>query len=83
MSRSFFALGIGIFLAACGGGDYSLRNLDNACSIADQRPQYLRAMQRTENKWGVPVAVQMATIWQESRFASPMKSATNRSFGAS
>ena len=81
MSRSFFALGIGIFLAACGGGDYSLRNLDNACSIADQRPQYLRAMQRTENKWGVPVAVQMATIWQESKFVGDARTPVQYSLG--
>jgi hypothetical protein len=45
-----------------------LRNLNDACSIASQRPEYLRAMERTERKWGVPVAVQMATIYQESKF---------------
>ena len=28
----------------------------------------MRAMQRTERRWGVPVHVQMATIHQESRF---------------
>jgi hypothetical protein len=33
-----------------------------------QRPQYLRAMERTGARWGVPVAVQMATIYQESKF---------------
>ena len=57
-------------LAACGGGRVTEapKNLDNACAIAAERPQYLRAMKRTQSKWGVPVNVQMATIYQESKF---------------
>lgn len=57
-------------LAACGGGRVTEapRNLDNACAIAAERPQYLRAMKKTQSKWGVPVNVQMATIYQESKF---------------
>lgn len=43
-------------------------NLDNACSIVAQKPQYLRAFKAAEARWGVPVHVQMATIYQESRF---------------
>jgi hypothetical protein len=30
----------------------------------------MRAFKKTERKWGVPVHVQMATIYQESRFVS-------------
>lgn len=67
--RLCVALGLLVFLAACGGGPGAPpKNLDNACSIVDQRPSYLKAMERTERKWGVPVAVQMATIYQESKF---------------
>ena len=70
MSKPLFALAGLVFLAACGGGGYNTppRNLDNACSIVSQRPSYLKDMQRTERKWGVPVHVQMATIHQESKF---------------
>jgi hypothetical protein len=67
MSR-FLKLGILMLLASCGGNYSAPRNLDNACSIVDQRPEYLKAMQRTERRWGVPVPVQMATIYQESKF---------------
>ena len=57
------------FLAACSGGyKTSPKNLDNACSILKQRPKYQRAFRATEQKWGVPVHVQMATIYQESKF---------------
>lgn len=69
MSRLFRALTMVILLASCGGGDYSApRNLDNACSILSDRPQYVRAFRTTERRWGVPVHVQMATIYQESKF---------------
>ena len=44
------------------------RNLDDACVIKNERPKWYRAMNRVEGKWGVPVPVQMATIYQESRF---------------
>ncbi|RYH09075.1 transglycosylase SLT domain-containing protein [Tropicimonas sp. IMCC6043] len=68
MTRIFCALCLVAALAGCGGGKHSPRNLDNACSIVDQRPNYLRAMKSTERKWGVPVPVQMAIIHQESKF---------------
>ena len=56
-------------VASCGGGNFSApRQLDNACAIAAERPAYLRAMRATERKWGVPVHVQMATMYQESKF---------------
>jgi hypothetical protein len=69
MSRTLRAAILLMVLASCGGGNFSApRDLDNACAIIRERPQYLRAMEATERKWGVPVHVQMATIHQESKF---------------
>lgn len=69
MSRTLRALVMIVLLASCGGGNYSApRNLDDACSILAQRPKYARAFGATERRWGVPVHVQMATIYQESKF---------------
>jgi hypothetical protein len=69
MSRFLRASILLMFLASCGGGNFSApRNLDNACAIAAERPHYMRAMLATERRWGVPVHVQMATFHQESKF---------------
>lgn len=71
MGRILYALVLLVFVAGCGGrsGNMSApRNLDDACAIVKQRPGYLPAMKRTERRWGVPVHVQMATIYQESKF---------------
>jgi hypothetical protein len=70
MSRFLRASLLLMFLASCGGGgSYSApRQLDDACAVVNERPQYLRAMKATERRWGVPVHVQMATIYQESKF---------------
>lgn len=72
MSRLFRALVIVLLAASCGGGSGTSapRNLDNACSILQQRPGYHRAFQAAERKWGVPVHVQMASMYQESKFKS-------------
>lgn len=69
MSRLLRTIALLGLVAACGSGNFSApRNLDNACSIVAQRPAYLKAMKSTERKWGIPVSVQMATIYQESKF---------------
>lgn len=74
MSRLLRATVCLLLLASCGGGNYSApRNLDDACSILRQRPTYLKAMASTERRWGIPVQVQMAAIYQESKFIGNAK----------
>jgi hypothetical protein len=69
MGRTLRAGILLMFLASCGGGNFSApRNLDDACALASERPQYFRAMKNTERRWGVPVPVLMAMIHQESKF---------------
>lgn len=71
MSRTLRAMILVLLAASCGGGQSSApRNLDNACTILKQRPEYARAFRATERRWEVPVHVQMATIYQESKFIS-------------
>ena len=83
MSRTLRALAILLLTASCGGGrDYSApRNLDNACAIVQERPHYTRAFRAAERKWGVPVPVQMATIYQESKFIGDARTPFQYSLG--
>ena len=66
----FALLPLVLALGACVGSATPPRNVDNACAIIEERPYYLSAMQATEANWGVPIAVQMATIYHESSFVS-------------
>jgi hypothetical protein len=70
MSRTLRAFLIVLAVASCGARDSGPppRDLDNACTIVAQKPEYLRAFRAVERRWGVPVHVQMATIYQESKF---------------
>ena len=71
MSRLILAMVVALALGSCATryGD-APRNLDNACAIVTERPSYLRALRATQHKWGVPIPVIMAMIWQESKFIS-------------
>lgn len=71
MSKTLRAMIIVLLVASCGGGQKSSpRQLDDACTILSQRPEYHKAFRAAERKWGVPIHVQMATIHQESKFVS-------------
>lgn len=68
-SKVWSALCVLMILAGCGSRNLqSPSDLENACAIVTERPKYLRAMKKTERKWGVPVPVLMAIIHQESKF---------------
>ncbi|MGX9352863.1 transglycosylase SLT domain-containing protein [Shimia sp. W99] len=71
MSRLLRALVILVLVASCGGGDKTPpRNMENACSILQERKHFKRAFKATQRKWGVPINVQMAILYQESKFVS-------------
>ena len=84
MSRTLRALLALTLLASCGGGgDRGVppSRLDNACAILDDRPEFRRAFRAAERRWGVPVPVQMATIYQESKFKADARTPVQWSLG--
>ena len=84
MSRFFRALVILTLVASCGGGGGKFsapRDLDNACSIARERPEYMAAFRKAERKWGVPVNVQMAAMYQESKFIGDARTPVKYTLG--
>lgn len=57
------------------------KNTDNICSIFQQYPKWYWATQDTEKRWGVPIAVQMAIVHQESHFKAKAKPPRRRLLG--
>lgn len=84
MSRLFRALILLTLVAACGSGggrSSAPRDLDNACSIAREKPQYIKAFKQTQRKWDVPVHVLMAAMYQESKFKSNARTPVRYTLG--
>jgi hypothetical protein len=48
-------------------------NVEDVCSIFQQYPEWYWDAKECEWKWGIPVAVQMAIIYQESSFRAHAK----------
>lgn len=61
-----------LLLAAC-GHEKPPSTVTDACRMQTERPKWFDAMRRTEAKYGVPVAVQLATIARESSFVADAK----------
>lgn len=56
-------------------------NIADACSIVHNRNDWYQSMEQTYRKWGVPVSVQMAIIYQESRFKADARPPRKKLFG--
>lgn len=62
---------IPLLLASCASAPP--RNAANVCSIFEERRSWYRAAQASEQRWEVPIAVNMAFIYQESAFRARIK----------
>ncbi len=62
-----------ILLVGCATTPPPPNNVENICSIFQQYPVWYKDAKRTEQKWGVPVPVQMSIIYQESSFSAKAK----------
>lgn len=54
------------------------QNLGDACQIFEDRRSWFKAAADAEKRWGVPISVSMAFIYQESAFRSRAKPARTR-----
>ena len=55
-----------VWLSACGSNPP--RNPSNSCAIFEEKTGWYRAALDSQQRWGVPVHVQMAIVYQESSF---------------
>lgn len=60
-----------LLLTACASAPP--QNSSNVCSIFEERRSWYKAAQKSEQRWGVPTAVNMAFLYQESGFRARAK----------
>lgn len=66
-------------LASCGHAPPE--QTADACLILEDNRSWWRALQRTEDRWGVPASVQLAILKRESSFNAHARPARNRLLG--
>jgi len=55
-----------LFVAGCATSPP--KNINDACAIFEHRSSWYKSAKHSYEKWGVPIDVQLAIIYQESRF---------------
>jgi len=55
-------------LAGCGSTPNESANINDICSIFSKNPRWYKAAKKSSDKWGAPIYLPMAIMYQESRF---------------
>ncbi len=79
MKKKILALFLTLILSGC----FSTPpiKVDNICTLLDEEVSWYQAIRASEKKYSAPAAVQLAIIYQESRFASDAKPPRKKLFG--
>lgn len=64
---------LSLLLALAGCAELPPKNADNVCAIFREKEQWYDDAKQAEQRWGVPVAVLMAIMHQESHFVADAK----------
>lgn len=65
-----------VLLASCVASQP--RNASNVCAIFEERRSWYKAARASSERWGIPISVNMAMIYQESSFRARAKPQRNR-----
>jgi len=79
MKSAWLIVLLPLLLSACVASQPT--NTSNVCHMFEERRAWYRAAERTEERWGVPVPVTMAFIYQESTFQARARPARTRLLG--
>ncbi|MEL0081579.1 MAG: transglycosylase SLT domain-containing protein [Gammaproteobacteria bacterium] len=74
-------LGAALLLSVSGCVTTPPRSPENLCRIFEEKDDWYKAAKRSEKKWGVPMQIQMAIIYQESGFRGRAKPPRKKLFG--
>lgn len=70
-----------ICLLAAGCASKPPARQDNICEILEHEPKWYDYARRSEERWGVPIPVQIAFVQRESAFRARARPARDRLFG--
>jgi hypothetical protein len=59
---------LAVCLSACLGGQHPPRNVHDLCDIFRENRDWYESAHESQGRWGVPIPVMMAIIYQESEF---------------
>jgi hypothetical protein len=79
--KKLIALGLAILMVLSGCFSTPAREVTNICNLLDEKVSWYQAVKKSEEKWGAPMHLQLAIIYQESHFASNAKPPRNKIFG--
>ncbi len=79
--KKLFALSLLAVIFISGCFSTPAREVTNICNLLDEKVSWYRAAKMSEEKWKVPMHLQLAIIHQESRFASKARPPRNKIFG--
>lgn len=81
MKSRLALLCLSVLMACSGNIQAPPKNLNDACVIKSARPKWFNSMLTAQEKWGIPVSVQMATIYQESKFVGDARTPLSYKMG--
>ncbi len=70
---------LSVFISACVTSPP--RQVNNICSIFDQRPSWYKAAKKSQERWGSSIPLMMAFMHQESRFVATAKPPRDKILG--
>jgi|TARA_B110000459_G_C16526700_1_gene455207 hypothetical protein len=79
--KKLIVLSVAVLIVLSGCFSTPAREVTNICNLLDEKVSWYRAAKDSEEKWKVPMHLQLAIIHQESRFASKAKPPRNKIFG--
>ena len=79
--KKLIVLGLAIIMVLSGCFSTPAREVTNICNLLDEKVSWYQAVKKSEEKWGAPMHLQLAIIYQESHFASNAKPPRNKIFG--
>ena len=59
---------LALILSGCGSTPSKSANINDICSIFSNNPKWYKAAKQSAQKWGAPIYLPMAIMYQESRF---------------